>query len=204
MFDALTRKARLLTVILLIGMVVSPIPLAADYGKSLAGRLLVATPEMGDPRFVQAVIYIVKHDATGAMGLVINRPMARGPIGDLLKGFGVESEAKQQIILHYGGPVEPGRGFVLHSDDYLLGSSTIVKDGIAMTTDIELVRAISIGKGPKQSLFMLGYTGWAPGQLEAEIKADGWFTIDTDRDFIFDGDPKKKWQQAMDRRQIPL
>lgn len=203
-FTLLTRRASFLIVILLIAAIVSPVRLAANDAKSLAGCLLVAMPEMRDPRFAQTVIYIVKHDATGAMGLIINRPVARGPIGDLLKGFGVDSEAKQQIILHYGGPVEPGRGFVLHSDDYLLSDSTVVKNGIAMTADVELVRAMSLGKGPRESLFMLGYAGWAPGQLEAEIEASGWFTIAANKEFIFSGDPAKKWQQAMDKRQIPL
>ncbi len=169
------------------------------------GELLVATPEMKDPRFVETVIYMVKHNAEGAFGLVINRPLARGPFEDLLKGFGVESEgAKGEVILHYGGPVDSGRGFVLHSDDFLLDTSQVLKDGIAISTDPALIQALSQGKGPSQYLVMFGYAGWAPGQLEAEIEAQAWFTIPADKALIFDKDTAKKWQHAMDRRRIRL
>lgn len=178
---------------------------AAEQERYLTGQLLVATPEMQDPRFVETVIYMVKHDATGAFGLVINRPLAKGPIEDLLKGFGVGGEgAKGEIVIHYGGPVSPRQGFVLHSDDFLLDTSTVVKDGIAMTADTKLIQAISRGQGPRQSLLMLGYAGWAPGQLEGEIQAGSWFTVLADKALIFGQDPDRKWRQAMDRRKIEL
>ncbi|HEY5541801.1 MAG TPA: YqgE/AlgH family protein [Candidatus Binatia bacterium] len=171
----------------------------------LAGQLLVATSDMRDPRFVEAVIYMVKHSADGAMGLVINRPLAKGSVEDLLKGMGVESKgAKGEIIIHYGGPVSPEGGFILHSDDVLFESSTRVKDGIAMTSDPKLIEAISRGKGPRQSLLAFGYAGWAPGQLEDELKANAWFVVSGDKAFIFGKDADKKWRQAMDKRQIPL
>jgi len=173
--------------------------------ENLTGKLLVAAPEMGDPRFAESVIYIVKHSSEGAFGLVINRPLAKGPIEDLLKGFGVESKnAKGEIIIHYGGPVSPDQGFLLHSDDVLLEDSAKVKDGIAMTSDTKLVEAIAHGKGPRQYLFMLGYAGWAPGQLEGEILAGAWFVISSDKTFVFGPDAEKKWRQATDKRQIPL
>lgn len=182
-----------------------PLRLGADERRSLAGELLVATPEMRDPRFKQTVIYMVKHDGEGAMGLVINRPIAKGPIEDLLKNFGVESKgAKGEIILYYGGPVEAKRSFILHSNDYLLDSSTAVKDGLAVTADVDMLRAMSLGKGPSQSLFALGYAGWAPGQLEAEIRAGSWFTIEAEKNLIFGPGYDKKWRQAMDKRKIPL
>jgi len=171
----------------------------------LAGQLLVATPEMRDPRFAETVIYMVKHSADGAMGIVINRPTAKGSIEDLLKGFGVDSKgAKGEIVIHYGGPVSPQAGFILHSDDVLFESSTRVKDGIAMTTDTKLIQAISRGKGPRQSLLAVGYAGWAPGQLEEELKANAWFVVSGDKAFIFGNDADKKWRQAIDKRQIPL
>ena len=171
----------------------------------LTGQLLVATAEMRDPRFVETVIYMVKHGSEGAMGIVINRPLAKGSIEDLLKGIGAESkDAKGEIILHYGGPVSPEAGFILHSDDVLFENSTKVKDGIAMTTDAKLIEAISRGKGPRQSLFAVGYAGWAPGQLEEELKANAWFVVSGDKAFIFGKDADKKWRQAMDKRQIPL
>ena len=171
----------------------------------LAGQLLVATPDMRDPRFVETVIYMVKHSADGAMGIVINRPLAKGAIEDLLKGIGAESKgAKGEILIHYGGPVSPEAGFILHSDDVLFETSTRVKDGIAMTSDPKLIEALARGKGPRQSLLAIGYAGWASGQLEEELKANAWFVVSGDKAFIFSKDADKKWHQAIDKRQIPL
>ncbi len=184
-------------------LVVPARPLAAPDGRYLAGQLLVATPEMGDPNFFHTVIYMVEHDEKGAMGLVVNRPLARGPIADLLKGFHAESEEVQgEIIIHYGGPVQPGKGFVLHSDDYISDSTLVGSSGIAVTTQVEIVQAIGRGHGPKKSIFLLGYAGWAPGQLEAEIEAGGWFSIPLEESLIFDGDPATKWERALARRKI--
>jgi putative transcriptional regulator len=160
---------------------------------------------MRDPRIVETVIYMAKHSANGAMGIVINRPIAKGSIEDLLKGIGVESkEARGEIVIHYGGPVSPEVGFILHSDDVLLDNSTKIKKGIAMTTDAKLIEAISRGKGPRQSLLALGYAGWAPGQLEEELKANAWYVIPGEPSFVFDKDAEGKWRQAVDKRQIPL
>ena len=178
---------------------------AAEESDYLTGQLLVATPEMRDPRFVETVIYMVKHSAEGAFGLVINRPLAKGPVEDLLKGFGIDSGgAKGEIIVHYGGPVSPRAGFVLHSDDVLLEESAKVANGIAMTSDPKLIEAMAQGKGPRQSLFIMGYAGWAPGQLEGELKAGSWFVVSGDRALIFGQDADRKWQQAIDKRKIPL
>jgi putative transcriptional regulator len=178
---------------------------AEEPAASLAGQLLVATSEMRDPRFVETVIYMVKHNSEGALGLVINRPLAKGPIEDLLKGFGAESKgAKGEIIVYYGGPVSANQGFLLHTDDVLSESSIKVKSGIAATSDAKLIEAISHGKGPRQFLFMLGYAGWAPGQLEAEINADAWYVVPADKTLIFGTDAEKKWRRATDRRRIPL
>ena len=178
---------------------------AAEQTNSIAGQLLIATADMGDPRFVETVIYIVKHSSEGAFGLVINRPLAKGPIGDLLKGFGMNTKgAKGEIVIHYGGPVGADQGFVLHSDEVLLDSSTKIKDGIAMTSDAKLIEAMSRGNGPRPSLFTLGYAGWAPGQLEAELKANAWYVIPADKALIFGKDADKKWREAMDKRQISL
>jgi putative transcriptional regulator len=170
-----------------------------------AGELLVATPEMGDPRFAEAVIYIVKHNSEGAMGLVINRPLAKGPVRDLLKGFGIEDiDAKGEVIIHYGGPVAANALFVLHSDEVMLDDSTPVKDGIAVTADAQLIEAMAQGKGPRQSLIIFGYAGWAPGQLEDELDAGAWFVVPAEKGLVFGEDADKKWQHALDRRKIPL
>lgn len=178
---------------------------AADQDRFITGQLLVATPEMKDPRFAETVIYMVKHDADGAFGLVINRPMAKGSFEDLLKGFGTEiDDAKGEVVIHYGGPVSNEQGFVLHSDDITIESSMKVANGIAMTADVKMIEAMARGKGPRQSLVMLGYAGWAPGQLEMELKADSWFVIPGDKSLVFDKDADEKWREAMDKRQIPL
>jgi len=177
----------------------------AEAAEFTAGQLLVATPEMSDPRFAEAVIYMVKHNTEGAMGLVINRPLAKGPVKDLLRGFGIEDqEAKGDIIIHYGGPVNASAGFVLHSDDVMLDDSERVRDDIAMTVNAKLIEAIAHGKGPRQSLVVFGYAGWAPGQLEGEIEAGAWHVVPADKTLVFGKEADKKWQQAMDRRRISL
>ena len=180
-------------------------PLATERGQLIAGQLLVATEEMKDPRFVESVIYIVKHDHEGTMGLMINRPVAQGTIDDLLKGFGEEPKGNtREIIIHYGGPVSSRQGFLLHSDDLLLEASMVAKDGIAATSDTKMIQAIADGKGPRQFLFMLGYAGWAPEQLEAELQAKTWVVVSADKALIFGKDADKKWRQAIDKRQTPL
>jgi putative transcriptional regulator len=172
---------------------------------TLTGQLLVASPEMGDPRFIETVIYMVRHNSEGAFGLVINRPLAKGPIEDLLKSFHAETQGvKGEIVIHYGGPVTPTAGFILHSDDVLSDTSTKVKDGIAVTSDAKLISAIGRGKGPRQALIIMGYAGWAPGQLEAELKTEAWFVIPADKELIFGKDAEQKWRQALDKRQTPL
>jgi putative transcriptional regulator len=178
---------------------------AAPEDKFLTGRLLVALPEMKDPRFFESVIYIVKHDREGAFGLVINRPLTTAPIEEVLAGFGVPGKgAKGQIAIHYGGPVSPRQGMVLHSDDFVLENSTKLSDGMALTSDATIIREISLGNGPRQFLLILGYAGWAPGQLEGELQAKAWFSIPADKEIIFSKQAEKKWQRAIDKRQVPL
>jgi len=193
-------------VLLLIVALVQPAHrLAAQQESDFAGQLLVATPEMKDPRFVESVIYIVQHNHEGTMGLVINRPLAQAPVEDVIKGSGIDGkDGTREITVHYGGPVSPRQGFVLHSDDFVLENSKKVKDGIAMTSDARIVAEISKGKGPRQFLLMIGYAGWAAGQLEEEIKAKSWFFIPADKELIFGKEAEKKWRRALDKRQIRL
>jgi putative transcriptional regulator len=179
--------------------------LAAPANRFIAGQLLVASSEMKDPRFAESIIYLVKHDDTGAFGLVVNKPVAKATFDELLKGFGIDGKgAKGEIVVHYGGPVNRHQGFVLHSDEWVLDSSTKVKDGIAMTADAKMMQALALGKGPRQSLLILGYAGWAAGQLEMELKANSWFAIGADKSLVFGNEPEKKWRRAIDKRQIPL
>ena len=183
----------------------APQAVAAEQKNILTGRLLVALPNMKDPRFSEAVIYIVRHDRQGAFGLVINRVLTTAPIEEVLAGFGLEEKgAKGEIAIHYGGPVSPRQGFVLHSDDVVQENSTRVNNGMAITSDATIIRDISLGKGPRQFLLMVGYAGWAPGQLEGEVQDKAWFSIPADKEIIFSKQPEKKWQRAIDRRQIPL
>jgi putative transcriptional regulator len=177
----------------------------AQGAEFTAGQLLVATPEMGDPRFAEAVIYMVKHNTEGALGLVINRPLAKGPIKNLLEGFGIEhADARGEIIIHYGGPVGARSGFVLHSDDVLLEDSQKVKDGIAITANAKLIEKMAQGEGPSQSLIIFGYSGWAPGQLESELEAGAWHVVPADKALVFGHEDEKKWQLAVERRRISL
>src|SRR5207245_4910692 len=145
------------------------------------------------------------HNTEGSFRQLINRPLAKAYLDNLLKGNGTNSKgAKGETVGHYGGPIGSSQGFVLHSDDFLLDSSIKVKGGLAATSDAKLIEAISHGKGPKQFLFMLGYAGWAPGQLEEELKASAWYVVSGDKALIFGKDADKKWRQAMDKRQISL
>lgn len=173
---------------------------------SVAGRLLVATPDLADPNFRQTVVYMINHDDDGAMGLVINRVLGAGPLDKLLEGLGIDSGGGDdvEIEVHYGGPVETSRGFILHTPDYRGADTTQVSDLAALTITPEILRDVAVGKGPKRSLFAFGYAGWAPRQLEAELAAGAWVVIEADEALLFDHDNDTKWQRAFDRRGIEL
>ena len=178
---------------------------AGDPGPYLAGRLLVASPKLGDPRFQETVIYMVQHDADGALGLVVNRSLGSGPLDKFLEGFGLDTQGTEGTIrIHYGGPVSPGSAFVLHSPDYSGPGTTQVPDGLAMTTQLDVLKAIAEGKGPRQSLFVFGYAGWGPGQLEGEMARDDWLTAPADDTLIFGDDPDGVWDKAMAKAGIAL
>ncbi|MBT5432852.1 MAG: YqgE/AlgH family protein [Rhodospirillaceae bacterium] len=164
----------------------------------LEGRCLIAMPTIGDPRFDRTLIYMCAHSPDGAMGLVINKPLDDFSFTELLEQLGVEQGgAGEQIRLHFGGPVETGRGFVLHSDDYMHDGTLEIADGIALTATIDVLKAMACGSGPQSSLLALGYAGWAPGQLDAEIQANGWLTCEADRALLFDVELDNKWRKAL-------
>jgi putative transcriptional regulator len=178
---------------------------ASEPPAGLTGQFLVATDELTDPRFVRTVVYVIHHDAGGAMGLIVNRPMGEASLADLLGGLGLDGKGVNgEILIHYGGPVEPAQGFVLHTTDYKIEGTQIVKDGIAVTSQPEVLRAIGTGTGPRKSLFALGYAGWSSGQLEGEIKAGAWVVVPADEALVFDEQYEKKWERAMARRTINL
>lgn len=183
-------------------------PTERRKAEGLTGKFLVASPHMTDPRFSRAVIYVVHHDAAGALGLIVNRPFKEVPVASVLDRLGLEHEGVGgSMRMHYGGPVEPGRVFILHTADYRSDGTHVIADGIAITPPAGILRAIGDGAGPRRALLMLGYSGWAPGQLEAEIRAGGWLARPADAALVFDDDSGTKWQRATarpDREEIDL
>jgi putative transcriptional regulator len=166
----------------------------------LEGQMLVAMPQMTDPRFAKSVIYLCAHSAEGAMGLVVNKLISSITFPDLLRQLDVEAgPSTEHIRVHFGGPVESGRGFVLHSDDYAQESTLRVNQGVALTATIDVLRAIAGEQGPRRSLLALGYAGWAPGQLDAEIQANGWLNVAADEELVFGTDIDGRWETAMAR-----
>lgn len=172
----------------------------------LDGKFLIAMPNMVDGRFAHTVIYVCAHSSEGAMGLVLNQPSPHLFMPDLLAQLNVIPEHDginlphrvRRMNVHRGGPVETERGFVLHSDDFSIESSTLpIQDGICLTATLEILRAIAEGRGPSRAMLALGYAGWAPGQLEQEIQANGWLTGPADADLIFDPDQTAKWERAL-------
>lgn len=165
---------------------------------TLAGNLLIAMPAMPDPRFARSVIYLCAHGADGAMGLVINRPIEDMAFHELLDQLGIEIPGiLPPMPVHFGGPVEQGRGFVLHSTDFVREGSLLVDEEVALTATIDILRAIAEGRGPRHKLFALGYAGWGPGQLDAEMQANGWLHVPADAGLVFDGELDTKWERAI-------
>ncbi len=164
----------------------------------LTGQLLIAMPNMRDSRFARTVVYICAHNAEGAMGLVINRLVGSATFPDLLAQLGIETETvAEEIRVHFGGPVESGRGFVLHSGDYSHDSTLLVSDHMALTATVDILQDIAAGQGPQMSLLALGYAGWGPGQLDSEIQANGWLHVAPDESLVFDDDLDTKWDRAI-------
>ena len=165
----------------------------------IEGKLLIAMPGMGDPRFEKAVIFMCAHSEDGALGLIVNKPAPDLEFSSLLEQLGIEVGPPQRDIrVHFGGPVEHGRGFVLHSGDYLSDSSTLrVSETFGMTATLDVLEDIARGTGPQSALLALGYSGWGPGQLEAEIMSNGWLTCDAQPDLVFGDDDETKWTAAL-------
>jgi putative transcriptional regulator len=164
----------------------------------LTGQLLVAMPQMRDPRFARSVIYMCAHSADGAMGLVVNRRVGSITFDDLLQQLNIgPNKRHDEIRVHFGGPVEQGRGFVLHSSDYLQTGSLRVDDQVALTATLDILKEMAAGGGPRKSLLALGYAGWGPGQLDAEIQANGWLSVSSDEALVFDADLDHKWERAI-------
>jgi putative transcriptional regulator len=176
-------------------------PAEGPEAASLTGQLLVATPGLTDPRFSRTVVYLVHHDASGALGFIVNRPFKEIPIADLLDRLGLKHEGvRGSMRMHYGGPVEPGRVFVLHTADYRTELTQPIADGIALTAPSAILAAIGAGTGPHKALLFLSYSGWGAGQLEREIRAGAWIVEPADAALVFVEDYDTMWRRAMDRR----
>ncbi len=206
--------ARLRTALLSLAVLLSPAPAApaappasgpAAQGSSLTGQLLIAAPQIHDWRFSETVILIVRHDADGALGIVINKPIGNPPMAELLDSIGQDSDGiSGNVRLFYGGPVHPEIGFILHSTDYHAAGSVVIDGRLAMTNSAEILRDIGLGHGPAKHLVAFGHAGWGPGQLDDELARGVWFTAPADPALVFDADRDRLWDLAMTRRNTPL
>ena len=166
----------------------------------VTGQLLIAMPGMRDERFAKSVIYMCAHSEEGAMGLVLNQRLDSLTFAELISQLELdEKHLSRDVPVHFGGPVESGRGFVLHTSDYQQDATLEVVNGVALTATVEILKAIAQGKGPQKSLLALGYAGWGPGQLDMEIRANGWLQVPSDSEIIFDIEPNTKWERAIQR-----
>ena len=163
----------------------------------LTGQLLIAMPAMSDPRFSQSVIYLCAHTPDGAMGLVVNRPLASPTFEDLLKQLDIApAPPARRIALCDGGPVDGARGFVLHTADWTSDGSLQVDGGIALTASLDVLQAIAAGDGPRAGFLALGYASWGAGQLDEEMQANTWINVPAEIDLVFDADHRTKWRRA--------
>ncbi|NGX95242.1 MAG: YqgE/AlgH family protein [Candidatus Afipia apatlaquensis] len=179
----------------------------------LDGQLLIAMPVMDDERFARSVIYLCAHSSEGAMGIIVNRPAGSIDFPQLLVQLDIINKADQiklpgsaeEMKVLKGGPVDTGRGFVLHSSDFFIKDATLpIDDGICLTATLDILKAIAAGAGPKHAILALGYAGWAPGQLENEIQHNGWLHCPADPDLIFGPDAEDKYQRALEKIGIDL
>jgi putative transcriptional regulator len=178
-----------------------PAPAETPGRSFLTGQLLIASPAMGDPRFDHTVILMVRHNQDGALGIVINRPIGNRSLVALLQALGEnESSVTESVTVHRGGPVGAEQGFVIHSADYHRAETLDIDGRVAMTASAEILRDIANKSGPQKILIAFGYAGWGPGQLEAELARNVWFTAPEDPALVFDDARDQVWEHAMRRR----
>lgn len=171
-----------------------------DESGYIEGQLLIAMPTMTDPRFERTVIFLCAHSAAGAMGLVINKPLTNITFPELIEQLGIQDvPSRDDIRLHFGGPVETGRGLVLHSTDYVREATVKIGEEVALTATVDVLKAIADDAGPDKTILALGYAGWRAGQLEGEIQANGWLHCEADSELIFAAELDKKWSNAINK-----
>lgn len=162
------------------------------------GQLLVAMPTMRDPRFAKTVIYMCVHNAEGAMGLVVNRLIDSLTFAELIEQLDIEAlGVSRDVPIHYGGPVETGRGFVLHSTEYRRGGTIMVTEEVGLTATVDILKDLAEGQGPRHALLALGYAGWGAGQLDGEIQQNAWLHVPADESLVFDRDLDTKWERSI-------
>ena len=165
----------------------------------LTGSMLIAMPGMADPRFAQSLVYLCDHSSKGAMGLIVNKPAHDMSFAELLEQLEIDATVPTDAVkVYFGGPVETGRGFVLHSSEYKSDLRTLrVRNGLALTPTLDVLEDIAAGQGPNRVMMMLGYAGWGPGQLEGELAQNGWLTCDGDAELVFETAAADKWNRAL-------
>lgn len=198
----IARFYRLL-VVLIAGLSLSPVAAAQT---SHVGKLVVASADMPDSRFAEAVIFVCRHDDNGTFGLVLNRPAGTMALAELMDTLKLDraAEAKGSIEVRRGGPVEPGTVYVLHSDDFASKGAICHDGGAAVSSSPDVLEALASERGPHNALLVLGYAGWEPGQLDDEIKQGGWDVVSSDANFLFDTRPEDMWRRARARRSLDL
>ena len=168
----------------------------------LKGKLLLAMPTLGDPRFHRAVIFMCAHDENGAMGLVISHVLPGLDFTDIIEKIQIPGETKNvleelEIPVYGGGPVETSRGFLLHSPDFQQKDTIKISESFSITGTVDALKAIASGKGPQNMLFLLGYAGWGAGQLDSEMQQNAWLTVEADVELVFVLNPKDKWEAGL-------
>ncbi|MBN8185241.1 MAG: YqgE/AlgH family protein [Salipiger thiooxidans] len=177
----------------------------ASGATDLTGKMLIAMPGMGDPRFEHAVVYMCAHSDEGAMGLIVNKPSGDVTMAALLEQLSISAAPGLDLRqVHFGGPVEVGRGFVLHTPDYKSGLTTLqVDEDFNMTGTLDVLETIARGNPPERWMAMLGYAGWGPGQLEGELAQNAWLVCDASPELVFDTADASKWEAALNSMGIP-
>lgn len=167
---------------------------------SLSGQLLIAMPSIKDHNFEQSVIYICWHDKNGAMGIIINKVIESLYLSDILSQINISyKQQNNNLPVYFGGPVEIGKGFVLHTTDYTDNNSIKINNNIALTANIDILKNITSSNTPKKKLLALGYTGWSAGQLENELKTNSWLQVEADDNLIFDTNSDNRWEKTINK-----
>ena len=170
----------------------------SENGTYLDGQILIAMPSMADPRFQKAIILLCAHGEDGAMGIVLNKDLGKITFDELFDQLEIPHNGDfENSKVHFGGPVESERGFLLHSTDLIHDTTMLIAKGIALTATVDMLTSIASGLGPESNFLALGYAGWGPGQLEKEIQENGWLVVEADKDLVFGQRIGVKWQSAI-------